>query len=162
MQLREASPGKSARTGETASPVSRSCKSAHFVDFSATCLYRAGVTEHAATSTPAAPLGLTPRAIERVKELRARDGLPPTRALRVAVVGGGCSGFSYQLDFDDTMREDDLVLEYDGVRVLVDTTSAEHLAGTEIDYVSSLHGGGFKFSNPKATHTCGCGSSFAV
>ena len=120
------------------------------------------MTEHAATSTPAAPLGLTPRAIERVKELRARDGLPPTRALRVAVVGGGCSGFSYQLDFDDTMREDDLVLEYDGVRVLVDTTSAEHLAGTEIDYVSSLHGGGFKFSNPKASHTCGCGSSFAV
>jgi len=161
MQLREASPGKSARTGETASSVSRSCKSAHFVDFSATCLYRAYVTEHAAT-TPPATIGLTSRATERVKELRAREGLPPTRALRVAVVGGGCSGFSYQLDFDDTTREDDLVLAYDGVRVLVDRTSAEHLAGTEIDYVSSLHGGGFKFSNPKATHTCGCGSSFAV
>ena len=119
------------------------------------------MTEHAAT-TPPAPIGLTTRAIERVKELRAREGLPPTRALRVAVVGGGCSGFSYQLDFDDTTREDDLVLEYDGIRVLVDATSAEYLAGTEIDYVSTLHGGGFKFSNPKATHTCGCGSSFAV
>ena len=119
------------------------------------------VLEHEASEQPA-PLGLTARAIERVKELRAREGRPPTCALRVAVVGGGCSGFSYQVDFDDTTREDDLVLECDGVRVLVDRTSAEHLAGTEIDYVSSLHGGGFKFSNPKATHTCGCGSSFAV
>src|SRR5438094_363073 len=76
--------------------------------------------------------------------------------------GGGCSGFSYQLDFDEHVREGDRVLEYDGVRVLVDPTSAEYLAGTEIDFVSSLHGGGFRFSNPKATHTCGCGSSFAV
>src|SRR5439155_24174451 len=98
MQPREASPGKSARTGETASSGSRSCKGAHFVDFSATCLYRANVMEHAETDPPT-PLGLTPRAVERVKELRTRDGLPPTRALRVAVVGGGCSGFSYQLDF---------------------------------------------------------------
>ncbi len=72
------------------------------------------------------------------------------------------SGFSYQLDFDDAPRDDDRVLEYDGVRVLVDPTSAEYLAGTEIDFVSSLHGGGFKFTNPKASHTCGCGSSFAV
>ena len=119
------------------------------------------MTDPAATEAPAR-LQLTPGAIEKVKELRVREGLPQSRALRVAVVGGGCSGFSYQLDFDDTTREDDLVLEYDGVRVFVDPTSAEYLAGTEIDYVSTLHGGGFKFSNPKATHTCGCGSSFAV
>ena len=161
MQLREASRGKSARTGETASSPSRSCNGAHFVDFSVTRLYRAGVTDPAATEAPAR-LQLTPGAIEKVKELRVREGLPQSRALRVAVVGGGCSGFRYQLDFDDTTREDDLVLEYDGVRVFVDPTSAEYLAGTEIDYVSTLHGGGFKFSNPKATHTCGCGSSFAV
>ena len=161
MQLREAWPGKCARTGETASSPSRSCKGAHFVDFSPSPLYRADVTEHGATEAPGR-LQLTPGAIEKVKELRAREGLPQTRALRVAVVGGGCSGFSYQLDFDDTPREDDLVLEYDGIRVVVDPTSAEYLAGTEIDYVSTRHGGGFKFSNPKATHTCGCGSSFAV
>ena len=105
---------------------------------------------------------LTPSAVEKVKELRAREGKTESAALRVAVVGGGCSGFSYQLDFDDAPREGDQVLEYDGVRVLVDPTSAEYLAGTEIDFVSSLHGGGFKFANPKATHTCGCGSSFTA
>jgi len=160
MQLREALARKRARTGETASSPSRSCKGAHFVDFSVTCLYGASVTADAAVDSPA-HLQLTPGAIEKVKELRAREGLPDTRPLRVAVVGGGCSGFSYQLDFDDT-REDDLVLEYDGIRVVVDPTSAEYLAETEIDYVSTLHGGGFKFSNQKATHTCGCGSSFAV
>jgi len=89
------------------------------------------------------------------------DGAPDAHALRVSVVGGGCSGFSYQLGFDEQPQEGDQVLEYDGVRVLVDATSAEHLAGTEIDFVSSLHGGGFRFSNPKASHTCGCGSSFS-
>ena len=114
------------------------------------------------TTEPATSLTLTPRAVEQVKQLRVRDGLPATRSLRVSVVGGGCSGFSYQLDFDDAPRDDDQILEYDGVRVFVDQTSAEYLAGTEIDFVSGLHGGGFKFTNPKASHTCGCGSSFAV
>ena len=114
-------------------------------------------------STPTLnPLALTPRAVEMVKQVRAKEGFSEAHALRVSVVGGGCSGFSYQLDFDEQVREEDRVLEYDGVRVLVDPTSAEYLAGTEIDFVSSLHGGGFRFSNPKATHTCGCGSSFAV
>jgi iron-sulfur cluster insertion protein len=109
-----------------------------------------------------APVVLTPRAVERVKELREREKLPSGHALRVSVVGGGCSGFSYQLDFAEERNPDDVVLEYEGVQVLVDPTSAEHLDGTEIDYVTGLHGGGFKFANPKATHTCGCGSSFAV
>jgi iron-sulfur cluster insertion protein len=108
------------------------------------------------------PVVLTPRAVEMVKELRAKEGRPDHHALRVAVVGGGCSGFSYQLNFDDTAQEGDLALDYDGVRVVIDPTSAQYLAGTEIDFVSSLHGGGFKFSNPKATHTCGCGSSFSA
>jgi iron-sulfur cluster assembly accessory protein len=107
-------------------------------------------------------LTLTPEAVEAVKQVRSREGRAETDALRVAVVGGGCSGFSYQLTFDQAPREDDLVLEYDGVRVLVDAASAQYLQGTEIDFVSSLHGGGFRFSNPKATHTCGCGSSFSA
>ena len=114
-----------------------------------------------AVETSGAAVVLTPRAVEKVKELRAREGRPDA-ALRVAVVGGGCSGFSYQLDFDDASREGDQLLEFDGIRVVVDSTSAEYLAGTEIDFVSSLHGGGFKFANPKATHTCGCGSSFSA
>jgi len=108
------------------------------------------------------PISLTPKAVEMVKELRAKEGLSDTHALRVAIVGGGCSGFSYQLNFDEQAKQDDQVVEYDGVRVLVDPTSAQYLSGTEIDFVSSLHGGGFRFTNPKATHTCGCGSSFSA
>ena len=106
-------------------------------------------------------LSLTPRAVEMVKTVRSREGRPEGQALRVAVVGGGCSGFSYQLSFEEPTPED-TVIEYDGVRVAVDPTSAQYLAGIEIDFVESLHGGGFKFSNPRATHTCGCGSSFSA
>ena len=109
-----------------------------------------------------ASIALTPRALEMVKELRTKEGFGDSHALRIGVVGGGCSGFSYQLNFDAEARPDDRVIEYDGIRVLVDATSAEYLAGTEIDFVSSLHGGGFKFTNPKATQTCGCGSSFSA
>ena len=108
------------------------------------------------------PISLTPRAVEMVKQLRAKEGLSDAHVLRLAVVGGGCSGFSYQLDFDERVRDDDRVIEFDGLRVVVDETSAPHVAGTEIDYVSNLTGGGFKFSNPKAAQTCGCGSSFSV
>jgi iron-sulfur cluster assembly accessory protein len=105
---------------------------------------------------------LTPYAIEMLKKVRAREGLSDQHALRVAVVGGGCSGFSYQLDFDDKVQDGDQVLDFEGVQVRVDPTSAEYLKGLQIDYVSSLHGGGFKFVNPNATHTCGCGSSFSA
>jgi iron-sulfur cluster assembly accessory protein len=105
---------------------------------------------------------LTPPAVEMVKRIRAKEGLSDTHALRVAVVGGGCSGFSYQMDFDDKTQEGDAVVEYDGVTVRVDPTSAQYLRGIEIDYVSSLSGGGFKFVNPNAKHTCGCGSSFSA
>ena len=115
-----------------------------------------------ASEQPSAVVVLTSKAVEMVKQLRGREGLPETHALRVSVVGGGCSGFSYQLGFDESPQEGDQVLEYDGVRVLVDPTSAQYLAGTEVDFVSSLHGGGFRFSNPKASHTCGCGSSFSA
>jgi len=111
---------------------------------------------HATEST----IQLTPKAVEMVREVRTKEGFSEHHALRVSVVGGGCSGFSYQLTFDDQTQEGDTVTEYGGVRVLVDPTSAQYLVGTQIDFVSSLHGGGFKFSNPKATRTCGCGSSF--
>jgi len=80
----------------------------------------------------------------------------------VGVVGGGCSGFSYTMSFDKEQKADDRVVEVDGVRVLVDAASLEYLAGTTLDYVSGLHGSGFKFVNPKATRTCGCGESFGV
>ncbi len=105
---------------------------------------------------------LTPNAVDAVRRTREKSGLGGDHALRVAVVGGGCSGFSYQLDFDDKAQEGDVVIRYDDVTVRVDPTSAQYLKGIRIDYVSSLHGGGFKFQNPNATNTCGCGSSFSA
>jgi iron-sulfur cluster assembly accessory protein len=105
---------------------------------------------------------LTPNAVDAVRKTRVKSGLGEDHALRVAVVGGGCSGFSYQLDFDDKVQDGDVVIRYDDVTVRVDPTSAEYLKGIRIDYVSSLHGGGFKFQNPNATNTCGCGSSFSA
>jgi iron-sulfur cluster assembly accessory protein len=77
------------------------------------------------------------------------------------VVGGGCSGFQYSLDFD-TQKDGDVVSTFDGVRVLVDEVSLPYVAGTTLDYVEGLHGAGFKFDNPRASRVCGCGSSFSA
>ncbi len=112
--------------------------------------------------TPPAVLSLTPKAVEMVKHTRQQEGLDPSDGLRVAVMGGGCSGFQYALDFEKDERPTDHVLAYDGLRVFVDPVSARYLAGTTIDYVLGMSGAGFKFLNPKATGSCGCGSSFAV
>ena len=106
-------------------------------------------------------LELTEAAAGMVKVALQREGLA-THALRVSVVGGGCSGFQYSLNFDDAVRPDDIVVEQHGVRMLVDATSVQYLHGTTIDYVKGLHGAGFKFLNPKASRTCGCGSSFSA
>ena len=106
-------------------------------------------------------LSLTDSAIAQVKKLLARDQRDGN-GLRVGVSDGGCSGFSYKLDFDNQTKPDDLVLELDGVRVYVDGGSAPYLSGTVIDFVTGLHGGGFKFTNPNATATCGCGTSFSA
>lgn len=82
--------------------------------------------------------------------------------LRVGVEGGGCSGLSYKLDFDSTMREGDQLFEDKGVKILVDKKSFLYLVGTELDYSGGLNGKGFAFNNPNASRTCGCGESFAV
>ena len=106
---------------------------------------------------------LTPKAVEAVKLAIEEEGLKG-HGLRVAVVGGGCSGYSYALDFADIgedIDEGDLALEFDGLRVFVDPHSAQLLGQTEIDYVESLQKKGFVFNNPNATRTCGCGSSFS-
>ena len=112
-------------------------------------------------SSEAAPLELTAKAIEMAKNAISKDGLQGW-GLRVGVVGGGCSGFSYNLNFEEKAKADDTVLTLDGLEVFVDETSMPYLRGMTIDYVSGLHGAGFKFLNPNATRTCGCGSSFAV
>jgi iron-sulfur cluster assembly protein len=106
-------------------------------------------------------LVLTERAIEQVKSLLARDQREGC-GLRVSVTDGGCSGYSYKLDFDKEKKPGDKVLEQGGVRVYIDHASIPHLAGTVIDFASGLYGGGFKFTNPNATGTCGCGTSFSA
>ena len=104
---------------------------------------------------------LTPVATSKVKEIMTMQNPAPT-ALRVAVVGGGCSGFQYHMAFENQTKETDDVLEFDGLKVLVDQMSSMYLDGVEIDYVETLEGAGFKFNNPNVKSTCGCGSSFSV
>ncbi len=120
------------------------------------------------TQTPdAAPapvpqiLTLTNKAVEAFKEARVRENLPE-HGIRVSVVGGGCSGYQYGLDFENEARDGDLVLEIEGVKVYCDPMSAPYLKGTMIDYVVGFQGAGFKFTNPNAVKTCGCGSSFTA
>ena len=83
-------------------------------------------------------------------------------ALRISVVGGGCSGFQYDMAFDKARDTDEVVEAGDTVRVIVDPVSYRYLSGTEVDYVESIQGAGFAFHNPNATRTCGCGKSFAA
>ncbi len=106
-------------------------------------------------------LSLSSSAAEQIKKLLARDSREGY-GLRVSVTDGGCSGFSYKLDFDERHKPDDLVLELSGLKVFVDHRSAPYLAGTVIDFIPGIYGGGFKFSNPNATATCGCGTSFSA
>jgi iron-sulfur cluster assembly accessory protein len=106
-------------------------------------------------------LKLTKKAIQQVKTILVRENLEGY-GLRVAVVGGGCSGFSYKLDFERNEKPGDKTLEMDGVKIYLDETSAKYLKGTVIDYVSGLYEAGFKFVNPNVTGTCGCGTSFSA
>jgi iron-sulfur cluster assembly accessory protein len=103
---------------------------------------------------------LTPPAVAKVKELLAEDADAGEQALRIAVTGGGCSGFQYALGFDGEVHEDDIRLEQDGVFVVVDETSAEYLRGAQVDFQDGLNGKGFAIENPNSTGSCGCGQSF--
>lgn len=105
---------------------------------------------------------VTHAAVEHVKRLREKEGHDTTHALRVGVKAGGCSGYSYFLGFTGDRRTNDLVLEYDGLTVLVDPRSMEILDGTVIDYERGLLGAGIQFRNPRAKRSCGCGESFTV
>jgi iron-sulfur cluster insertion protein len=109
----------------------------------------------------ATPIGLTASAEEKINELlieEADDDL----CLRVFVTGGGCSGFQYGFTFDDERAEDDALIANGGARVLVDSLSYGYLVGSVIDYQEGLEGSRFAVSNPSASSTCGCGSSFAI
>ena len=105
-------------------------------------------------------LTISEMAVRMVKESMAAENLTG-HALRVGVVGGGCSGFNYQLDFDDTRNDDDITWTVHGLEVRVDAMSATYLKGVHVDYASQGLQSGFKFTNPNASKTCGCGTSFS-
>ena len=106
-------------------------------------------------------ISVTPVASTKVREIMAQQS-PAPNALRVAVVGGGCSGFQYHMAFETQTNDSDNVYDFSGLRVLVDQMSEMYLDGVEIDYIETLEGAGFKFNNPNVKSTCGCGSSFTV
>ena len=113
------------------------------------------------TETKALPLSLTDNAIVKVKEIMAQQD-PVPAGLRVGVVGGGCSGFSYSMSFENSAGMMDKTFDMEGLKVFVDATSVMYLNGCTVDYIETLEGAGFKFENPNVKSTCGCGSSFNV
>lgn len=108
-----------------------------------------------------APLIFTPTAVAKVKEIMGQQ-TPVPAGLRVGVVGGGCSGFSYSMSFENSAGMMDKSFNFDGLKVFVDATSLMYLNGCTVDYIETLEGAGFKFDNPQVKSTCGCGSSFSV
>ena len=107
------------------------------------------------------PLGFTPAAAAKVRELVSEEGNEALK-LRVYIQGGGCSGFQYGFEFDENQGEDDLAIVTDGITLLVDPLSLQYLMGAAVDYTESLHGAQFVIRNPNAKTTCGCGSSFTT
>ena len=114
-----------------------------------------------AMDTPDAAITLTDKAADKIKELLDGNDGGADQVLRVAVRGGGCSGFQYALAFD-SKRDDDHVFENKGVAVVVDKVSMQFVFGSEVDYVDGLQGAGFAVNNPNVVAACGCGSSFQV
>ena len=108
----------------------------------------------------ASPVTVSARAAKRIAEILQSEARP--MMLRVAVTGGGCSGFQYNFTLDDSRLDEDLVIERDGAVVLIDPVSLDFLKGAEIDFVDDLIGAAFKINNPNATSSCGCGTSFSV
>jgi iron-sulfur cluster insertion protein len=106
-------------------------------------------------------VNLTESAARRVAELRRQESVPGA-FLRLAVSGGGCSGFQYGFSFDDTRQADDQVFERDGVQLVIDAVSLELVKGAEIDFVEDMMGAAFQVKNPNAASSCGCGNSFSV
>jgi iron-sulfur cluster assembly protein len=114
-----------------------------------------------AENTDVRPLHLTEGAVNQLRSIIKEQGIPAQYGLRVGVKGGGCSGFSYVLGFDEPKENDD-VLTINGMRVLMQKSHAIYLLGMEIDFLEGLNNRGFSFSNPNAKETCGCGTSFAA
>jgi len=107
-------------------------------------------------------LMITPRAAQEILKIRSENKIPDSHTLRLGVKGGGCSGMSYVLAFDEKPRGDDKVFEISGITLQIDPKSLFYLSGTTLDFSDGLSGRGFVFNNPNATRTCGCGSSFGA
>ncbi len=107
------------------------------------------------------PIAFTAKAVEMVLNAMTQENLTGY-GIRVGVVGGGCSGFQYSMDFENEQKDGDQVYEQGGVKVYLDPMSAMYLQGVTVDYVVGLQGAGFKFNNPNAKNTCGCGQSFTA
>ncbi|MEK6756551.1 MAG: iron-sulfur cluster assembly accessory protein [Bacteroidota bacterium] len=105
---------------------------------------------------------LTPRAAQEIRKVKEDNKIPESHALRLGVKGGGCSGMTYVLAFDESPRRGDTMYEMEGTTVYIDPKSQFYLSGTTLDFSDGLNGRGFVFNNPNATKTCGCGSSFGV
>ncbi len=112
--------------------------------------------------TAQAEINISERAAQEIKRVMSENNVPETAGLRIGVKGGGCSGFSYALGFDEASHDTDRVIETQGVRVFIDERSLPYLAGVTLDYQDGLSGKGFTFDNPNATRTCGCGHSFSA
>jgi iron-sulfur cluster assembly accessory protein len=106
-------------------------------------------------------INLSARAVKKVQDLVTEEENDELK-LRVFITGGGCSGFQYGFTFDELVSEDDTAIEKDGVTVLIDPMSFQYLTGSEVDYTEGLEGSRFVITNPNATTTCGCGSSFSI
>jgi iron-sulfur cluster assembly protein len=111
--------------------------------------------------TKKAPVTLTAGAIKQLTEIKNTEDLPTEYGLRIGVKGGGCSGFTYVLGFDE-MKDEDEIYEIDGLKIFMNKAHALYLLGMEIDWVDGLNNRGFQFNNPNATDTCGCGTSFSA
>lgn len=113
------------------------------------------------TTQTAQPVVLTPDAVKELENIRTDEQIPAHYGLRIGVRGGGCSGFSYIMGFDEK-KENDTEYEISGVKVIIDKTHAIYLLGMEIDFENDLNNRGFSFNNPNADDTCGCGTSFSA
>ncbi len=107
-----------------------------------------------------ATITLTDKAAARINALAAQEHVAPL--LRISVEGGGCSGFSYKMDFDTDVTDDDLVIEKDGAKLAIDSVSIMYMEGSEVDFVTNLIGQSFEIRNPNASSSCGCGTSFSI
>jgi iron-sulfur cluster assembly protein len=119
-------------------------------------------TQTESASAPGEGVTLTEKAAAQVLKLKVENNIPQTHGLRLGVKGGGCSGLSYVLGFDEHPKENDKVFVLQGVTVFVDPKSLFYIGGTVLDFSDGLNGKGFVFNNPQAAKTCGCGNSFGV